>query len=140
VSEDFIKGFDDFRKWFEESKRGTMVNTAILEQFNRQIEQFNAQAKASWDQLLKLIQALYLDAVQKTIETNVKGGPNYKSIINLNGDQKNEFPNPAPNVDDIYWTRHNQLVNETIFSQKEILMKVIETVGAMIQKVVNPLK
>jgi hypothetical protein len=140
VSEDFIKGFDDFRKWFEESNRGTMVNTAILEQFNRQIEQFNAQAKASWDQLLKLIQALYLDAVQKTIETNVKGGPNYKSIINLNGDQKNEFPNPAPNVDDIYWTRHNQLVNETIFSQKEILMKVIETVGAMIQKVVNPLK
>jgi hypothetical protein len=139
MTEDFIKGFEDFRKWFEESNKGTMVNTAVLEQFNKQTEQFNTQAKASWDQFLKLIQASYIDATEKTIETNVNGGPNYKTAININGDQKNEFPNPAPNADNVYWIRHNQLVDEALALQKEIIMKVIETVGATIQKVVSPI-
>jgi hypothetical protein len=139
MTEDFRKGFEDFRKWFEESNKGTMVNTAVLEQFNKQTEQFNTQAKASWDQFLKLIQASYIDATEKTIETNVNGGPNYKTAININGDQKNEFPNPAPNADNVYWIRHNQLVDEALALQKEIIMKVIETVGATIQKVVSPI-
>ena len=59
MTEDFRKGFEDFRKWFDESNKGTIVNTAVLEQFNKQTEQFNMQAKASWDQFLKLIQASY---------------------------------------------------------------------------------
>jgi hypothetical protein len=139
MTEDFIKGFEDFKKWFDESNKGNMVNTAVLEQFNKQTEQFNTQAKASWDQLLKLIQASYIDATEKTIETNVNGGPNYKTTININGDQKNELPNPSPKMDDAYWTRHNQLVDEALALQKEIIMKVIETVGATIQKVVNPI-
>ena len=86
-----------------------------------------------------MIQASYIDATEKTIETNVNGGPNYKTIIKINGDQKNEFPNPGPNTDDVYWTRHSQLVDEALALQKEIIMKVIETVGATIQKVVNPI-
>jgi hypothetical protein len=139
MTEDFKKGFEDFRKWFDESNKGIMVNTAVLEQFNKQTEQFNTQAKASWDQFLKLIQASYIDAIQKTIETNVNGGPNYKTTINVNGDQKNEFPNAAPNTDNVYWIRHNQLVDEALALQKEIIMKVIETVGATIQKVVSPI-
>ena len=139
MTEDSIKGFEDFRKWFDESNKGTMVNTAVLEQFNKQTEQFNTQAKASWDQFLKLIQASYIDATEKTIETNVNGGPNYKTTININGDQKNELPNPSPKMDDAYWTRHNQMVDEALALQKEIIMKVIETVGATIQKVVNPI-
>lgn len=139
MTEDFIKGFEDFKKWFDESNKGNMVNTAVLEQFNKQTEQFNTQAKASWDQFLKLIQASYVDATEKTIETNVNGGPNYKTTININGDQKNELPNPSPKMDDAYWTRHIQMVDEALALQKEIIMKVIETVGATIQKVVNPI-
>jgi hypothetical protein len=35
-------------------------------------------------------------------------------------------------------TTHNHLVDEALDLQKEIIIKVIETVGANIQKVVNP--
>jgi hypothetical protein len=67
TSEDFIKRFEDM------FHRGTLANTASLEQFNKQIEQFNTQAKTSWDELLKLLQTSYIAAVaavtEKTIET-----------------------------------------------------------------------
>lgn len=140
MSDDYFKKwFEDWRKWFEDSGKGTMVNTVMLEQFNKQIEQFNTQAKMSWDQFLKLIQTSYLDSTQKTIETNAQSGPTYKTTIMFGGDIKNEFPSTAPNVNDMYWTRHNQLVDEALALQKEIIIKVIDTVGTTLQKVVNPI-
>jgi hypothetical protein len=42
-------------------------------------------------------------------------------------------------MDDVYCTTHNHLVDEALDLQKEIIIKVIETVGANIQKVVNPI-
>lgn len=50
VNEDFIKRFEDLLN------NGTMVNTSTLEQYNKQVEQFNTQAKTSCEQLLKFIQ------------------------------------------------------------------------------------
>ena len=139
MSEDFRKPFEDFRKWFEEYSKGDTIKTANLEQFNKQISQFNAQAQASWEQLLKLIHTSYIDSSQKVIVTNAHEGPNYKTIIKLNGDLKNEFPSPSPDTNDVYWLRHNQLVDEAVALQKEMIMKVIDTVGTTIQKVVNPI-
>ena len=133
TSEDFIKRFEDM------FHRGTLANTASLEQFNKQIEQFNTQAKTSWDELLKLLQISYTDLTEKTIETTSQGGARYKTIIKLDGELKNDFPNPAPNANDVYWIRHNQLVDEAVSLQKEIIIKVMDIVGTILQKVISPI-
>ena len=135
-----MKSDEDARKWFEDLfSKGTSVNTTSLEQFNKQIEQFNAEAKTSWEQLLKLLQTSYTDATEKTIETNSQNGPAYKTVVKIDGDVKNDFPNPAPDANNVYWTRHNQLVDAAVALQKEIIIKVIDTVGTTLQKVVNPI-
>ena len=131
---------EDARKWFEDLfNKGTLVNTASLEQFNKQIEQFNTEAKTSWEQLLKLLQTSYTDATEKTIETNTQNGPNYKTVIKIDGDVKNDFPNLAPDANNVYWTQHNQLVDGAVALQKEIIIKVIDTIGTTLQKMVNPI-
>lgn len=119
--------------------KGTGVNTALLDQFNRQIEQFNNQTKNSWEQLLKILQTSYVDSTQKTIETSGQAGPVFKTTLGLDGDLKNEFPSPPPAMNDVYWVRHNQLVDQVLTAQKEIISKVIDTIGATIQKIVNPI-
>jgi hypothetical protein len=135
-----MMGNEDSRKWFEDLfNKGTLVNTASLEQFNKQIEQFNTQAKTSWEQLLTLLQTSYTNATEKTIETNAENGPNYKTTIKIDGDVRNAFPNPAPDANNVYWTRHNQLVDGAVALQKEIIIKVIDTVATTLQKVVNPI-
>ncbi len=131
---------DDLKKWLEDLfNKGTLANTASVELFNKQIEQFNSQAKNSWDQLLKLLQTAYLDTAEKTIETVGQGGPTYKTIIKIDGDIKNDFPTPPPNSGDVYWTRHTQLVDQALSLQKEIITKVIDTIGVTVQKIVNPI-
>ena len=131
---------EDLKKWFEDLfNKGTLANTTSLELFNKQFEQFNSQAKNSWDQLLKLFQTAYLDTAEKTIETVGQGGPTYKTIIKIDGDIKNDFPTPAPNSTDVYWIRHTQLVDQALSLQKEIITKVIDTIGVTVQKIVNPI-
>jgi hypothetical protein len=131
---------EDLKKWFEDLfNKGTLANTTSLELFNKQIEQFNSQAKNSWDQLLKLLQTGYLDTTEKTIETVGQGGPTYKTTIKIDGDIKNDFPTPPPNSNDVYWTRHTQLVDQALSLQKEIITKVIDTIGVTVQKIVNPI-
>jgi hypothetical protein len=125
TNEDLFKKFEDLFKG-----RPLVIPPSL--------EQFDTQLKASWDQFLKLMQTSSTDAVEKTIETTSQGGSNYKTVIKLDGDIKNEFPNPAP-ASDIYWTRHNQLVDEAVALQKEIIIKVMDTVGTIVQKIVSPL-
>ena len=57
----------------------------------------------------------------------------------MDGDIKNDFPTIPPEVNNVYWARHNQLVDEALTTQKEIIIKVIDTIGATIQKIVNPI-
>jgi hypothetical protein len=139
-SEDYYKKwFDDMKKWFEDSRKGMNFDEALFDQFNKQIEQFNSQTKNSWEQLLKIVQTSYVDSTQRTIETNAQAGPAFKTIIGLDGDLKNEFPTAPPEANNVYWVRHNQLVDEALATQKEIISKVIDTIGATIQKIVNPI-
>ena len=139
-SEDYYKKwYENVQKWFEDSSKGTMVNAAVIDQWNKQMEQFNSKTKNSWDQLIKILQVSYADSTQRTIETNSQAGPNFKTVVGIDGDLKNDFPSPPPDPNNVYWIRHNQLVAETLDSQKEIIGKVIEVVGATIQKIVNPI-
>ena len=79
---------------------------------------------------LKNIQSSYVDSTERTIETGGQAGPVFKTILGLDGDLKNEFPNPPPAPNDVYWVRHNQLVDQALVTQKEIISKVIDTIGA----------
>ena len=129
-SDDYYrKSYEDMKKWFEDSGKGMKANEALLEQFNKQIEQFNNQAKNSWEQLTRILQTSYIDSTQRTIETSAEAGAGFKTTIAIDGDLKNEFPSPAPEASNVYWIRHNQLVDETLTTQKEIISKVIETIG-----------
>lgn len=132
-NEDFMKRLEDL------FHRGTLANTASLEQFNKQIEQFNTQANTSWGQLQKMLQTAYIDTIEKTIDTHAQGGPGYKTIIKINGDVTNDFPNAAPNASDVYWIRHNQLVDQAVALQKEVIDKVLDTLGSIVQKLVSPI-
>lgn len=55
------------------------LNAALLDQFNKYTEQFNSQTKNSWEQLLKIVQASYVDSTQRTIETGAQAGPAFKT-------------------------------------------------------------
>ena len=67
-----------------------MLNAALLDQFNKYIEQFNSQTKNSWEQLLKIVQASYADSTQRTIETGAQADPAFKTIIGLDGDWEHD--------------------------------------------------
>ena len=131
---------EPIKKWLEDMFHKSIVpNPVPLDQVTKQIEQFNKQAQDSWEQFLKLLQSSFIDLNEKVIETNIQGGPSYKTVIFINGNRKNDFPNPAPNASDVYWLRHNTMVDETLSLQKEIITKVIDTLGTTLQKVVNPI-
>ena len=51
----------------------------------------------------------------------------------------NEFPTTIPKEDDVYWKRHQELVDNILDTRKEIALKIIETVGVTIKGVINPI-
>jgi hypothetical protein len=128
---------DDFIKRLQELfHTGNIPNLFSTEQFSKQIQEFNTQTKTSWDQFLNVLQTAY---IEKTIDTHSHGGPDYKTTIKINGDVTNQFPNPPPNASDVYWARHNQLVDQAVALQKEIIDKVTDTIGTIVQKIVSPI-
>ena len=44
---------------------------------------------------------------------------------------------PAPN--DLYWTRHAQLVDKVLADRQAMIEKVIDTVGITIKGIINPI-
>ena len=131
---------DQLKKWFEDLfHKNAMANPIPLENVTKQIEQFNKQTQDSWEQFSKLLQTTFMDVGEKVIETNIQGGPGYRTTVFLMEIGKMNFRTPAPVLSDVYWVRDNQLVDETLALQKEIITKVIDTIGSTIQKVVNPI-
>jgi hypothetical protein len=92
----------------------------------------------SWKNLLNLLKRGLSDAGERTIETKF-GESSYKTIVALDNDVTNEFPSQRPKDDDVYWQRHKELVDGILETRKEIILKVIETVGVTIKGVVNPI-
>lgn len=53
-------------------------------------------------------------------------------------DVNNDFPENAPEKDNVYWVYHKELVSKIVDVRKEILLKMIETTGTTIKGIVNP--
>jgi hypothetical protein len=115
----------------------------LFKAFNIQTQQFNQEAKNSFDQFMQVLKTAAADASKKTIEAKIKGDQDssqyYKTELVNEVDIINEFPNNIPNDNDVYWRRHNELVNEALTTRKEIILKVIDTAGATIKGIINPI-
>jgi hypothetical protein len=81
-----------------------------------------------------MLQVANKDASERTIVTNTKAGTSYKTDIRIDGDITNEFPEKVSDATDLYWKRHNELVDRILDERKELLLKVIDTVGTTITK------
>ena len=80
------------------------------------------------------------DAGKRTIETTFGENKVFKTEIALtDADVKNNFPPNIPKEDDVYWKRHNELVDNVLDARKEIILKSIEVAGTTIKGVINPI-
>jgi hypothetical protein len=122
------------RNWFDGLSKVSNANSSLIDEFTN-------QTKVSWEQFSKILQAANAQVTERVIETVIdgNGAASYKTTIKLNGDVINEFPKEKPNEDDIYWKRHTDLVNESLQTKKEIMLRVVETVGTTLRGIVNPI-
>ena len=98
--------------------------------------------KDQLNQFSKILEMAQQDVTSRVVETSVQGQSGnikYKTILEADGDLINEFPTPPPIPNDVYFARHNQLVDGALSLQKEIINKVIETVGQIATKVATPI-
>jgi hypothetical protein len=124
---------DLLKRWENLLSQGVTLNSTSLEQFNK-------EAKDFWTQFSQMLQVANKDASERTIVTNTKAaGISYKTDIRIDGDLINEFPEKVSDANDLYWKRHNELVDRVLNERKEILLKVIDMVGTTITKMVNPI-
>jgi len=92
----------------------------------------------SWKKFGNLLERALKDAGERTIVTKF-GDSIYKTSIALDNDVTSEFPSEPPKDDDVYWQRHKELVDKILDTRKEIVLKVIETVGNTIKGIINPI-
>jgi hypothetical protein len=118
----------------------TQWKTFLSQATSRSEAAFN-QSKDQLNQFSKILEMALQDVTSRVIETSAQdqsGVKKYKTTVEADGDLINEFPSP-PIPNDIYFARHNQLVDGALSLQKEIINKVIETVGQIASKVVTPI-
>jgi len=73
------------KQWFEDSSKGMSDSAVLLDQFNKQIEQFYNQTKNSWEQLLKIVQSSHVDSTERTMETGGQADLVFKTILGVDG-------------------------------------------------------
>jgi hypothetical protein len=122
------------KNWFDSLGKISNSNSNLIDEFTN-------QTKLSWEQFGKILEAANAQVTQRIIETKTDGiAPGqFRTTIKLNGDMINEFPKDRPTEDDIYWKRHEDLVNESLQTKKEIMLKVVETIGTTVKGIVNPI-
>ena len=92
----------------------------------------------SWKKFGNLLERAINDAGERTIETKF-GDSAFKTHVALDNDISNELPANSPKADDEYWIWHKALVENVLDTRKQIMLKVIETVGVTIKGIVNPI-
>lgn len=122
------------RNWFEELSKISSANSSLIDEFTN-------QTKTSWAQFSKILEAANAQVTEQVIETisDGDGADKFKTTIKMNGGLINEFPKDKPNENNIYWKRHTDLVNESLQTRKEIMLKVVETIGTTVRGIVNPI-
>lgn len=109
------------------------------EQMSKQLEPFIKQGNDSWAKFSNMLDVANKDLSERTIETKANDEIKYTTNLKVDGDIVNEFPSKVPPANDLYWTRHTQLVDRVLADRQAIIEKSIETVGTTIKGLVNPI-
>jgi hypothetical protein len=133
---------DIARKFAESIRQGANVpNTSIIPNVTI-FEHMDKQIKEALDQFPKILEKANQTITETVISTNIgdlDNGIKYETTIRINGDIVSKFPTTAPNENDIYWKTHRNEVNRVLQMRKDIILKVIETVGMTVKGMVNPI-
>jgi hypothetical protein len=136
--------------WLLISHIGTTMTEdpfALFQQFfskqnelmSKQLEPFIKQVNDSWAKFSNMLDVANKDLSERTIETKASDEIKYTTHFKVDGDILNEFPSKVPPANDLYWTRHSQLVDRVLAERQAIIEKSIETVGTTIKGLVNPI-
>lgn len=96
----------------------------------------------NFQEIKKIIQTATKDLGNKTIVTKFGEAEDQKFITHITvGDEdiENIFPSETPNADNVYWKRHNELVNLYLEARKQMVLKAIEVTGTAVTGIINPL-
>jgi ribosomal protein S19E (S16A) len=127
-----------FQKWIDQRREETDKQ---LELFNKQMEPINKLANDSLNQFSAVLQTAGKEMAERTIEVKVQGDAAAKYVTNITntGNISNQFPSQMPAPNDLYWTRHAQLVDKVLADRHATIEKVIDTVGITIKGIINPI-
>ena len=121
-----------------------MRNMGNLEDFQKLFGNSNllGNLDKNFQELEKIVKTGTEDLGNKTIVTKFGNAENQKYVTHIKiGDEdvENEFPQEPPDANDVYWKRHNELVNTYLNARKEIVLKAIEVTGTAITGIISPL-
>jgi hypothetical protein len=126
--------FDQFQKIL------TQIFSQHSEQFNKQIQPLTTLWDKSFTQLPDIVQQAVKQVSQRTIQIKTpQENPLYTTEINNTGDVTNIFPNKPPDPNDVYWTRHKELVDRYLTDRQATIDKVITVLGDTAKGVLNPI-
>ena len=126
--------FDRFQKTI------TQIFTQQSEQFNKQIQPLTTLWDKSFTQLPNIVQQAVKQISERTIQINTpQQNPLYTTEISNTGDVTNIFPNKPPDPNDVYWTRHKELVDRYLTDRQATIDKVMEVLGDTAKGVLNPI-
>lgn len=115
------------KSWLKELSslsKSNIDNSPLLTSLNKSFETFG-----------NLLQKTIDDKTTITIETS-----DFKTDMKgLEFDIKNEFPAERPKEDDVYWKRHNELVDSIRKDRQELYIKGMELAAATIKGIINPI-
>jgi len=96
----------------------------------------------NFQEIKKMMESISKDLGNKTIVTEFGTTDKQKFTTHIKvGDEdiQNIFPSEPPNGDNVYWKRHNELVNTYLDARKQIALKAIEVIGTAVTGIINPL-
>ena len=108
---------------------------SICNQANISAENFQTHFENSLIDALEKFNAFNTQKIQTTSDD---GKVLYETSISGIESINNVFPVNQPKLDDIYWTRHNALVDKQLDTRKTLLTTIIQTIGSAIGGIINP--
>ena len=126
--------FDQFQKAL------ALIFTQHSEQFNKQIQPLTTLWDKSFTQLPDIVQQAVKQVSERTIQIKTQQeNPLYTTKISNTGDLTNDFPDKPPDPNDVYWTRHKELVDRYLTDRQATIDKVIDVLGDTARGVLNPI-
>jgi hypothetical protein len=137
----FVASAADYGDIFDRLEKAlTQMFTQHSEQFNKQIQPLTTLWNNSFSQLPNVVEQTVKQLSERTIQIKTPQGTSlYTTEISNTGDLINNFPDKPPDPNDVYWIRHNQLVDRYLTDKQTTIDKVIGIIGDTAKGVLNPI-